>query len=198
MKHRGAVTKDKPSQLRIIGGEWRGRKLSFHARPGLRPTSDRVRETLFNWLAPTIVGADCLDLFSGSGALGLEALSRGANYCDFVESDQLAAASIQGNLRLLGDNSARGRVTTTDALKFMDAAQRRWDVVFVDPPFDSGIGTRTLEYLASHDCLNHDSWIYFETRRSAPEAVPDSLYTLHREKTAGDVLYRLLTPKAQQ
>ena len=80
----------------------------------------------------------------------------------------------------------------------MDAAQRRWDVVFVDPPFDSGIGTRTLEYLASHDCLNHDSWIYFETRRSAPEAVPDSLYTLHREKTAGDVLYRLLTPKAQQ
>ena len=198
MKHRGAVTKDKPSQLRIIGGEWRGRKLSFHARPGLRPTSDRVRETLFNWLAPTIVGADCLDLFSGSGALGLEALSRGASYSDFVESDQLAAASIQGNLRLLGDNSARGRVTTTDALKFMDAAQRRWDVVFVDPPFDSGIGTRTLEYLASHDCLNHDSWIYFETRRSAPEAVPDSLYTLHREKTAGDVLYRLLTPKAQQ
>ena len=198
MKRRGAVTKEKPSQLRIIGGEWRGRKLSFHARPGLRPTSDRVRETLFNWLAPTIVGADCLDLFSGSGALGLEALSRGANYCDFVESDQLAAASIQGNLRLLGDNSARGRVTTTDALKFMDAAQRRWDVVFVDPPFDSGIGTRTLEYLASHDCLNHDSWIYFETRRSAPEAVPDSLYTLHREKTAGDVLYRLLTPKAQQ
>ena len=198
MKRRGAVTKEKPSQLRIIGGEWRGRKLSFHTRAGLRPTSDRVRETLFNWLAPTIVGADCLDLFSGSGALGLEALSRGANYCDFVESDQLAAASIQGNLRLLGDNSPRGHVTTTDALKFMDAAQRRWDVVFVDPPFDSGIGTRTLEYLASHDCLNHDSWIYFETRRSAPEAVPDSLYTLHREKTAGDVLYRLLTPKAQQ
>ena len=198
MKRRGAVTKEKPSQLRIIGGEWRGRKLSFHARPGLRPTSDRVRETLFNWLAPTIVGADCLDLFSGSGALGLEALSRVASYCDFVESDQLAAASIQGNLRLLGDNSARGRVTTTDALKFMDAAQRHWDVVFVDPPFDSGIGTPTLEYLASHDCLNHDSWIYFETRRSAPEAVPDSLYTLHREKTAGDVLYRLLTPKAQQ
>ena len=198
MKRRGAVTKEKPSQLRIIGGEWRGRKLSFHARPGLRPTSDRVRETLFNWLAPTIVGADCLDLFSGSGALGLEALSRGANYCDFVESDQLAAASIQGNLRLLGNSSPRGRVTTTDALKFMDAAQRHWDVVFVDPPFDSGIGTRTLEYLASHDCLNHDSWIYFETRRSAPEAVPDSLYTLHREKTAGDVLYRLLTPKAQQ
>lgn len=198
MKRRGAVTKEKPSQLRIIGGEWRGRKLSFHARPGLRPTSDRVRETLFNWLAPTIVGADCLDLFAGSGALGLEALSRGASYCDYVESDHLAAASIQGNLRLLGDNSARGRVTTTDALKFVDAAQRRWDVVFVDPPFDSGIGTRTLEYLASHDCLNHDSWIYFETRRSAPEAVPDSLYTLHREKTAGDVLYRLLTPKAQQ
>ena len=198
MKRRGAVTKEKPSQLRIIGGEWRGRKLSFHARPGLRPTSDRVRETLFNWLAPTIVGADCLDLFSGSGALGLEALSRGANYCDFVESDQLAAASIQGNLRLLGNSSPRGRVTTTDALKFMDAAQRHWDVVFVDPPFDSGIGTRTLEYLVSHDCLNHDSWIYFETRRSAPEAVPDSLYTLHREKTAGDVLYRLLTPKAQQ
>ena len=198
MKRRGAVAKEKPSQLRIIGGAWRGRKLSFHGRPGLRPTSDRARETLFNWLAPTIAGADCLDLFSGSGALGLEALSRGASYCDFVESDQLAAASIQSNLTLLEDTSPRGRVTTTDALTFVDAAQRPWDVVFVDPPFDSGIGTSALEYLASRDCLNHDSWIYFETQRSAPEAVPDSLYTLHREKTAGDVLYRLLTPKAQQ
>ena len=120
MKHRGAVTKDKPSQLRIIGGEWRGENSAFMRDPvcGQRAIG---WETLFNWLAPTIVGADCLDLFSGSGALGLEALSRGASYCDFVESDQLAALH-SGQSQITRDNSARGRVTTTDALKFMDAA----------------------------------------------------------------------------
>ena len=197
MKHRGAVTKDKPSQLRIIGGEWRGRKLSFHARPGLRPTSDRVRETLFNWLAPTIVGADCLDLFSGSGALGLEALSRGASYCDFVESDQLAAASIQGNLRLLGDNSARGRVTTTDALKFMDAGH------------GAGMSCLLIRRSTQASALGHSNTSHpmtalimtvgFILKRDDRHQRPClTRSTPCTEKTAGDVLYRLLTPKAQQ
>ena len=194
MKRRGAPPKDKPSQLRIIGGAWRGRKLSFHARPGLRPTSDRVRETLFNWLAATVAGKNCLDLFAGSGALGLEALSRGAGRCDFIESDLQAAASIRDNLGILEDASPRGRVDVADALEFMRSARRRWDIVFVDPPFDNGIGTAALECLATHGCLHDHSWIYLETRSSAPEPVPDRLYAVHREKAAGDVLYRLLTP----
>lgn len=194
MKHRGAPPRDKPSQLRIIGGTWRGRKLSFLARPGLRPTSDRVRETLFNWLAPAVTGANCLDLFAGSGALGLEALSRGADQCDFIESDALAAKSIQDNLHKLEEASPRGRVDIIDAQTVIRSAQRPWDIVFVDPPFDDGIGTTILEDLATHGCLHDDSWVYFETRSSAPEPVPESLYAVHREKTAGDVLYRLLVP----
>ena len=194
MKHRGAPPRDKPSQLRIIGGTWRGRKLSFLARPGLRPTSDRVRETLFNWLAPAVTGANCLDLFAGSGALGVEALSRGAEHCDFIESDSLAAKSIQDNLHMLEEASPRGRVDIVDALTFIRSAQRPWDIVFVDPPFDGRIGTVILEDLAAHCCLHDDSWVYFETRSSTPEPVPDNLYAVHREKTAGDVLYRLLTP----
>ena len=194
MKHRGAPPRDKPSQMRIIGGTWRGRKLGFLARPGLRPTTDRVRETLFNWLAPAVTGANCLDLFAGSGALGLEALSRGADHCDFIESDSLAAKSIRDNLHRLNDASPRGCVDMIDAQTFIRSAQRSWDIVFVDPPFDVGIGTAILEGLAIHGCLHDGSWVYFETRSSTPEPVPESLYAVHREKTAGDVLYRLLTP----
>ena len=196
MKRRGAAPEEKPSQLRIIGGEWRGRKLSFHARPGLRPTIDRVRETVFNWLAPTIAGADCLDLFAGSGALGLEALSRGADHCDFVESDQRAVLSIQDNLEMLYKDSPHGRVIATNAMEFIRSADRHWDIIFVDPPFDDGIGMSTLKCLASRDCLHDGSLVYFETRASAPESVPSALYEVHREKAAGDVLYRLLTPSA--
>ena len=194
MKRRGAPPRDKPSQLRIIGGIWRGRKLSFLARPGLRPTSDRVRETLFNWLAPAVTGANCLDLFAGSGALGLEALSRGADHCDFIESDALAAKSIRDNLHMLEDASPRGRVDIIDAQTFIRSAQWPWDIVFVDPPFDDGTGTAILESLATHGCLHDGSWVYFETRSSAPEPVPESLYAVRKEKTAGDVLYRLLAP----
>ena len=90
------------SQLRIIGGQWRGRKLTFTPAEGLRPTTDRVRETLFNWLAPFIFGARCADLFAGSGALGLEALSRGAAHCDFVDSAKAAGRQIAGHLETLG------------------------------------------------------------------------------------------------
>ncbi len=95
---------------------------------------------------------------------------------------------------MLEDASPRGRVDIVDALTFIRSAQRPWDIVFVDPPFDGRIGTVILEDLAAHCCLHDDSWVYFETRSSTPEPVPDNLYAVHREKTAGDVLYRLLTP----
>lgn len=137
-----------------------------------------------------------MDLFAGSGALGLEALSRGADQCDFIESDALAAKSIQDNLHKLEETSPRGRVDKIDAQTFIRSPQRPWDIVFVDPPFDDGIGTTILEGLAAHGCLHDDSRVYFETRSSAPEPVPESLYAVHREKTAGDVLYRLLKPNS--
>ena len=96
---RGA--KQATSQLRIIGGQWRGRKLPFPDRPGLRPTGDRIRETLFNWLEPHLQTAKCLDLFAGSGALGIEALSRGAAHCDFVDADQEAITAVGHHLNTL-------------------------------------------------------------------------------------------------
>ena len=124
-----------PGRLRIIGGEWRGRRLAFPSRPGLRPTPDRVRETLFNWLAPVLPGARCLDLFAGSGCLGLEALSRGAAEAWLVEHDPLLARTLSEHVARLG---AHARVIRDDArrvLKRAAAGAERFDIVFLDPPY---------------------------------------------------------------
>ena len=177
-------------QLRVIGGDWRGRKLSFPSKASLRPTTDRVRETLFNWLAPMVEDAQCLDLFAGSGALGIEALSRGAERCDFVDTDQQAIAAIGQNLRSLGA-SERSTLRTCQANTVL-TGDARWDIVFVDPPFEAGQGNSLLNRLASSQCLREDGLVYFETRRSAPETVPEQQYEIFREKTAGDVCFRLL------
>ena len=184
------------SQLRIIGGAWRGRKLTFTERPGLRPTGDRVRETLFNWLAPYLHGARCLDLFAGSGALGMEALSRGAEHCEFVDSDRQAVTSLKANLTALGSDcpAARAQVTLNNAQQFLSTRPAEWHIVFVDPPFGQGLAEPALNQLIDRNCLARDSWVYFETRQSQPEPIPEHRYTVHREKTAGDVLYRLLAP----
>ncbi len=177
-------------QLRVIGGEWRGRKLSFPSKGSLRPTTDRVRETLFNWLAPMVIEAQCLDLCAGSGALGIEALSRGAQRCDFVDTDQHAIDAIGQNLHALG---AVGRATLrTCQANTVLTEDARWDIVFVDPPFDAGLGSSLLNRLAASQCLQKGGLVYFETRRSAPETVPESRYEVYREKTAGDVCFRLL------
>ena len=177
-------------QLRIIGGDWRGRKLSFPSKSSLRPTTDRVRETLFNWLAPMVRDAQCLDLCAGSGALGIEALSRGAQRCDFVDTDQHAIDAIGQNLRALG---AVGRATLrTCQANTVLTADAQWDIVFVDPPFEAGLGNRLLGHLADARCLREDGLVYFETRRSAAETVPEEHYDIYREKTAGDVCFKLL------
>lgn len=177
-------------QLRVIGGDWRGRKLSFPSRVSLRPTTDRVRETLFNWLAPRVEDAQCLDLFAGSGALGIEALSRGARRCDFVDTDQQAIDAIEQNLQSLGaSEQATLRTCQADSMLAGDA---RWDIIFVDPPFEASLGNRLLNRLASSQCLQDDGLVYFETRRSAPEKIPEQRYEIYREKTAGDVCFRLL------
>ena len=178
------------SQLRVIGGDWRGRKHSFPSKSSLRPTTDRVRETLFNWLAPVVRDAQCLDLCAGSGALGIEALSRGAQRCDFVDTDQHAIDAIGQNIRSLGATE-RATLRTCRADTMLTGAAR-WDIVFVDPPFEAGLGNSLLNRLAASQCLQEGGLVYFETRRSSPETVPEPRYEVYREKTAGDVCFRLL------
>ena len=150
------VNKPKPAKpppgnrnkIRIIGGSWRGRRVSFPDTPGLRPTPDRVRETLFNWLQPSIVESRCLDLFAGSGALGLEALSRGAREVVFVEKDPLTARALQAELTRLGGHP-RARVMELGAARFLRVPGEPFDVVFLDPPF--GIGA-LAEYVPAARC----------------------------------------------
>ena len=189
---RGA--KQATPQLRIIGGQWRGRKLPFPDRPGLRPTGDRIRETLFNWLGPHLQTAKCLDLFAGSGALGIEALSRGAAHCDFVDADREAITAVGHHLNTL-DASEHSTVSSDMAEHYLRQTKSTWDIVFLDPPFDARVGESTLTLLADSERLAEASRVYFETSRSQPEAVPERLYDVLREKTAGDVCYRLLSPR---
>lgn len=189
---RGA--KQATPQLRVIGGQWRGRKLQFPDRPGLRPTGDRIRETLFNWLGPHLHNAKCLDLFAGSGALGIEALSRGAAHCDFVDADREAITTVGRHLNTL-DATEYSTTSCDIAAHYLHQTHDTWDIVFVDPPFDARLGESTLTLLADSARLAEASRVYFETSRSQPEPVPEGLYDVLREKTTGDVCYRLLSPR---
>ena len=189
---RGA--KQATPQLRVIGGQWRGRKLQFPDRPGLRPTGDRIRETLFNWLGPHLHNAKCLDLFAGSGALGIEALSRGAAHCDFVDADRESITTVGQHLNTL-DATECSTVSCDIAAHYLHQTNDTWDIVFVDPPFDARLGESTLTLLANTERLAEASRVYFETSRSQPEPVPEGLYDVLREKTTGNVCYRLLSPR---
>ena len=180
--------------MRLIGGEWRSRKLSFPDANGLRPTADRVRETLFNWLQAQVPAARVLDLFAGSGALGFEAASRGASQVLMLELRKEAAASLHANREAL--QAKQVEVVAGDAFTWLESADARgdagFDIVFIDPPFDGSLGESALKTLARHRCLRQTSWVYFETRRSQPECVPEEDYCIFRKKTAGDVQYQLL------
>jgi 16S rRNA (guanine966-N2)-methyltransferase len=177
-------------QVRIIGGSYRRRLLAFPARPGLRPTPDRVRETLFNWLGQLLDGFACLDLFAGSGALGLEALSRGASSASFVDSsgvaiDQLRETAARFNLQ--GASYIRA-----DALEFLRAPRGPYDIVFLDPPFDSGLLGPAAQRLAAAGVLAPGAFIYVEFRAlQGPPALPES-WLPHRAGRAGEVGYHLL------
>lgn len=175
-------------QIRIIGGQWRGRKLPVPNSPGLRPTTDRVRETLFNWLAPVIQGARCLDCFAGSGALGLEALSRYAGSVTLLEFERPVAQQLEKNLALL---QGKGHVVNTNALSWLANNAQPFDVVFLDPPFRKGLLAETVTLLEQQGWLADEAWIYVEAEaESAATDVPTN-WQLHREKVAGQVAYRL-------
>ena len=177
-------------QVRIIGGRWRGRKLHFTPADGLRPTGDRIRETLFNWLAPFIAGARCADLFAGSGALGLEALSRGAAHCDFVDTNGAALAQITEHLRTLGADHA-GTCHRVSAQQFLQQAALPYDIIFIDPPFKLQMVESVCASLADSRLLTSTGLVYVETAATeAPPTFPSN-WNLRREKVAGGVTYRL-------
>ncbi len=174
-------------RLRIIGGHWRGRKLEFPALEGLRPTTDRIRETLFNWLASDIAGARCLDVFAGSGALGLEALSRGASHCDFIDTAPEAVRAIRQHLSVLNATD-RARVFVGDALVWSNE-NIPYDLVFIDPPFASGLAENALARCV--ELLKPGGLVYLEVAKHQTPAVPETLQVI-KDKCAGDVRYRLL------
>ena len=176
-----------PGKLRIIGGALRGSRIAVPDAPGLRPTPDRVRETLFNWLAPVIEGARCLDLFAGTGALGIEALSRGAASADFVEADARLAELLRGNLARLGRS---GFVHVADAERFLTQGSARYEIVFLDPPFASNLWNTAAQALETHGRLPDAAWIYVESPAGRMPDLPQN-WTLHREGRAGEVCYAL-------
>ncbi|MCD9031768.1 16S rRNA (guanine(966)-N(2))-methyltransferase RsmD [Luteimonas sp. Y-2-2-4F] len=176
--------------VRIVGGRWRGTRLAVADAPGLRPTSDRARETLFNWLQPHLPGARVLDLFAGTGALGLEAVSRGAREAVLVERDPALAAAIEASVARL-DAGEAVRVVRADALDLLRAPLLgRFDIAFLDPPFDAGLWAAALERLPPW--LADYAWLYVEAPATGgPEPGPG--WRLHREgrsREARHALYR--------
>ena len=182
---------NKRNRVRIIGGEWRSRVLQFPDAPDLRPTPDRVRETLFNWLQFSVVGTRCLDLFAGSGALGFEALSRGAASVTALETDTAAASALRENAKLLGTDKMH--VVQQDAARWLSqAATQQFDLVLLDPPFNANLHERCCELLQQHHWLAPNARLYIEAGASLASFKLPSGWQLDKHKQAGDVHYGLV------
>ncbi|MDF3054506.1 MAG: rsmD [Gammaproteobacteria bacterium] len=185
--------KKQTNQLRIIGGKWRGRKLTFPDAEGLRPTPDRVRETLFNWLSPHIVGARCLDLFAGSGALGFEALSRGAHSVYMIDSAPTVVEHLKKNAAWLSIPSTDLQIYCADVLNEKNLPPGPFDIVFLDPPFHRNMATRCCTYLKALNMLSNHALVYLEAESELSQLPPTEEWEVVRHKTAGQVgswLYR--------
>lgn len=179
--------------IRIIGGRWRGRRIRFPDVPDIRPTPDRVRETLFNWLGSRVIGARCLDLFAGSGALGLEALSRGASRAVFVDQSAAATRALVALVTELDAKAAQ--VEREDALRFLARTSQPFDIVFLDPPFAAGLLSKVAERL-EQGWLAPDAFVYVEcAAREALPPLPDN-WQLAKAKKAGEVGYHLFAREA--
>ncbi|WP_413113087.1 16S rRNA (guanine(966)-N(2))-methyltransferase RsmD [Thaumasiovibrio sp. DFM-14] len=175
--------------VRIISGRWRGRKLPVQDSEGLRPTTDRVKETLFNWLANDIHQARCLDLFAGSGSLSFEALSRFAAHVEMIELNSSAANQLSANCQLLQADNVK--VNQTDALNFLDGPAQPFDIVFIDPPFRQDLLPACIEKLEQKGWLTANAIIYIEAEKEFGDPVVPDSWHLHREKQAGQLSYRL-------
>lgn len=180
---KGAAT---AGSVRIVGGRWRGRRLPVLSRPGLRPTGDRQRETLFNWLQGELAEARCLDLFAGSGALGLEALSRGAGQLHAVELDRAAAAQLRQNIAAL---QAPATVFQGDWREALRAGGGPYDLVFLDPPFADALLPAVVELIDAQ--LAAGAWVYVEDDAANPPPGWSGNWSLKKEKTSGGVVARL-------
>ena len=186
----------KNNSVRIIGGDWRGRRLNVADVPGLRPSGDRSRETLFNWLQPWVVAADVADLFAGTGALGFEAASRGAHTVLMVEKDPKAFAELKNSSELL--QATQVELHLGGALSRIELMERDiFDLVFVDPPFESNLGGLVLERLAEQGCVRKGGFVYVESPAKIHIPAPES-WSNWRDQEMGEVrmqLFRNLPPK---
>ncbi len=177
-------------QLRIIAGVWRSRQFNFPMAAGLRPTPNRVRETLFNWLAPHVEGARVLDVFTGSGALFLEALSRGAGSALALDQNPAAINALRGHLQILRCDN--GQLLNTDALRYLQQqAATAFDLVFLDPPFGQDLLRPACAALEEQGWLSKDAWIYTESENPPSSLGLPGNWRLHREQKAGQVYYTL-------
>lgn len=184
------TTNQTQESVRLIAGKWRSRTLKFIATNGLRPTGSRIRETLFNWLAPSIEGARCLDLFAGSGALCFEALSRGAKSCTALENNRPAIAQLTNNKAML--NATDLNIVATDTINFLgnNITSSQFDVVFLDPPFDQKLHLRVAQLLTGGGWLAENALIYCELPLEEPQPMLDN-WQLLKAKTAGNVRFCL-------
>ena len=182
------------SSVRIIAGQFRSRRIYFTEIPGLRPTQDRIRETLFNWLNPFIIGASCLDLFSGSGVLGFECLSRGAKFNCFVDVNSKILAEISSNAEKLALSKEQYVTIRADVPKLATTLPGApFDIIFLDPPFHQNLIQPTLNWLISSNFLKSNSLIYIEMEKDLPSLVlPESL-TIYRRKDTPTLAYQLLS-----
>lgn len=188
----------KKGEIRIIGGQWRGRKLHFPAIPGLRPTPNRVRETLFNWLAPYLVDAHCLDLFAGSGALGLEALSRYAKSVSFIEQSKLLVSYLKTQLKHLNAEK-QAQVYQTQfpfkASQLFKPNRPLFKIVFLDPPFQQNLLGSACAWLVNEGLLAAESLIYIEAEAALSRLILPENWEIQHFKTAGKVQYALIKSK---
>jgi 16S rRNA (guanine966-N2)-methyltransferase len=175
--------------VRIIAGRWRGRKLAVSEVLGLRPTPDRVRETVFNWLQNSISDSCCLDLFSGSGVLGFEAASRGAKQVEMVELNGKAAMQLQNNCQLL--DAANCHIIHDTAQQFLANNSMQYDIVFIDPPYQADLWAEIAQLLVDTDCLVENAYIYIECPSKTDLPVLPKHWNLKKDKKAGDVRYCL-------
>lgn len=180
----------KTNQVRIIGGKWRSRKISFPDHEGLRPSSDRLRETLFNWLQPQTHGSVCLDAFAGSGALGFEALSRGAASVVMLEKSPAVVTSLQKNAELLkADNLS---ILNVDAIHYLNNTDQQFDLIFLDPPFKENLLDTCLTLIVEKNILKTNGRIYLEQEKNRPINILNNWHVL-KKIDAGNVSIYLIT-----
>ncbi|WP_111978778.1 16S rRNA (guanine(966)-N(2))-methyltransferase RsmD [Algibacillus agarilyticus] len=177
--------------IRIIAGLWKGKKLPVLDAQGLRPTTDRVKETVFNWLMFKVADRNVLDCYAGSGSLGIEALSRGAQSVTLIEKHKSTAQQLNKNIQSL--SSAQIKVENQDCLTFLHQTAQQFDLVFIDPPFNCGLAAQTISALVDNNKLANNALIYLEVEKNLTQVIwPDNWQVL-KEKTAGEVSYRLLS-----